>query len=129
MRGSGSVPSSVGHQASGIELDGIRDIGGILTVYEILERTAIERIASQEGSDLGPEEIVDTQNWIRPVLKDGLVTLEIIPVNGHWRAPHKKKPKGKKAWTIRQRDRIENTLAPLRRPQARRESGLTRGRL
>ncbi|MFZ7111460.1 MAG: hypothetical protein ACOWYE_07240 [Desulfatiglandales bacterium] len=80
-----------------IELDGIRDVGGILTVGEILDRTAIERIASQEGSDLGPEEIVDTQNWIRPVLKNGLVTLEVIPVNGHWRAPHKKKPKDKKA--------------------------------
>lgn len=80
-----------------IALDGIRDVGGKQTVGVILEQTAIDRVTTLSGETLPPEAIVDTQNWVRPVLKDGLVTLEVIRVNGHWRAPHKKKPKNKKS--------------------------------
>ena len=78
-----------------IALDGIREVEGMRTVGEILELTAIDRIATQSGESLPPEAMVDTQNWVRPILKEGLVTLEVMPVNGHWRAPHKKKPKNK----------------------------------
>jgi len=80
-----------------IALDGIRDVDGMRTVEEILELTAIDRIATLSGESLPPKAIVDTQNWVRPILKKGLVTLEVIPVNGHWRAPHEKKPKNKKS--------------------------------
>jgi hypothetical protein len=78
-----------------IELAGIRDVGGMLKVGEILERTAIDRVVTHSGEQLHPDEIVDTQDWVRPVLQDGFITLEVIPVEGHWRAPHKKKAKQK----------------------------------
>jgi tRNA(Ile2) C34 agmatinyltransferase TiaS len=78
-----------------IALDGIREIGGMLSVREIIEQTAIDCVTTLSGESLVSGEMVDTQNWVRPILKDGLVTLEVIPVNGHWRAPHKKKPKKK----------------------------------
>lgn len=80
-----------------IALHGIRDMEGMRRVEEILEQTAIDRITTLAGESLLPEAIVDTQNWVRPTLKEGLVTLEVIRVNGHWRAPHKKKPKNKKS--------------------------------
>ena len=86
---------STGNDGRYIALDGIREVDGMRTVGEILERTAIDRIATLSGESLPPEAIVDTQNWVRPVLKEGLVVLEVIPVNGHWRAPHEKKPKNK----------------------------------
>lgn len=78
-----------------IELEGIRDVGGILSVSELLERTAIERVVTLAGENLQPDAMIDTQDWVRPVLQDGYITLEVIPVNGHWRAPHKKKAKQK----------------------------------
>ncbi len=79
-----------------IGLEGIREIRGMMTAGEIISRTAIDRIVTLAGDILSDEEIVDTQDWIRPVLKQGLVTLEVIPVNGHWRAPHKKTSKKRK---------------------------------
>ncbi len=80
-----------------IALDGIRDIGGMLPVSEILGLTGIDRVTTLSGESLGPEATVDTQNWVRPILKEGFVTLEVIPVDGHWRAPHEKKAKNKKS--------------------------------
>jgi hypothetical protein len=79
-----------------IALDGIREIGGMMTVGNILELTAVDRVATLEGDVLASDEVVDTQNWVRPILRDGIVILEVIPVDGHWRAPHKKNPKKKK---------------------------------
>ncbi len=87
---------STGNDGRYIALDGIREVEGTRTVEELIEMTAIDRIETLSGKSLPPEAIVDTQNWVRPVLKEGLVILEVIPVNGHWRAPHKKKPKNKK---------------------------------
>ncbi len=90
--------SAIGLRSNGndgryIELEGIRDIGGMLSAGEILKLTGIDRIVTLDGKDLAEKEIVDTQNWIRPTIQDGLVTLEVIPVNSHWRAPHEKKAK------------------------------------
>ncbi|MBN2397121.1 MAG: hypothetical protein JXI32_01970 [Deltaproteobacteria bacterium] len=79
-----------------IELDGIRGIGGMVSVGEMLSLTAIDRVTTLSGEDLPAGEIVDTQDWVRPVLKGGLVTLEVIPLNGCWRAPHEKKAKKEK---------------------------------
>ncbi|MBW2558180.1 MAG: hypothetical protein JRD69_04995 [Deltaproteobacteria bacterium] len=84
---------STGNDGRYIELKGIRNIGGMISVGEILRLTAIERVATLSGENLPADEIVDTQDWVRPILKEWLVTLEVIPVNEHWRAPHKKKAK------------------------------------
>ncbi len=80
-----------------IALDGIRDLEGMLPVSEMLRLTAIDRVTTLSGDSLPSDATVDTQNWVRPSLKEGLITLEVIPVDGHWRAPHEKKNKNKKS--------------------------------
>ncbi|MBN1546556.1 MAG: hypothetical protein JW902_07855 [Syntrophaceae bacterium] len=94
--------SAVGLRSSGndgryIGLEGIRETGGRLTVGELLRLTAIDRVSTLDGETLANGELVETQNWVRPVLKEGLITLEVIPLDGYWRAPHEKKAKKKKS--------------------------------
>ncbi|MBN1380196.1 MAG: hypothetical protein JXA41_00825 [Deltaproteobacteria bacterium] len=84
---------STNNDGSYIGLDGIREIGGIKTVGEILNMTAIDRICDLDGHELPHGEMVDTQDWVRPILKKGRVVLELIRINGHWRASHQKKAK------------------------------------
>lgn len=85
-----------GNDGTYIGLRGIRDITGMVTAGTLLQDTAIDRITDLDGKDLPPETLIDSQDWIRPRLKDNLVVLELIPLNGHWRAPHEKKKKNKK---------------------------------
>ncbi len=82
-----------GNDGTYIDLKGIRDVTGMITVERLLRRTAIDRVTDLQGRDLHPEALIDSQDWVRPRLKDHLVVLELIPVDGHWRATHKKKEK------------------------------------
>jgi hypothetical protein len=82
--GSGVIGAlaAVGLRASGndgrlVDLKGIRDIGGIITVKELLERTAIDLVQDETGKTLAHFELVDTLDRVRPSLVGGKAVLRV----------------------------------------------------
>ena len=77
-----------------LELKGIREINGILSVGEIIAGTGIKRVCENSGKILGQEQKVDTRGWARPDLKDGVPTLVVEKVSeGFWQTLQSKKKK------------------------------------
>jgi hypothetical protein len=84
--------AAVGLRASGddgrfIGLDGIRELGGIVSVGEIKRKTAISSIVSPDSAELADDATVDTQDWLRPRLIRGRAVLMTEPhprIPGGW---------------------------------------------
>ena len=77
-----------------LELKGIREIDGVLSVGEIIARTAIKRVCANSGKELDGEQMVDTRGWVRPDLKGGVPTLVVEKVSeGLWQTLQSKKKK------------------------------------
>ncbi len=86
---------STGNDGRFIGLAGIREITGMVRVDDILRRTPVERIIAGDGEALKGEEMVDTLDWIRPVLRDGAIVLVVLKEEGVWRTIEKAKRKKK----------------------------------
>lgn len=62
---------STGQDGRFIELDGIRKIKGDISVARLLEQTGVEDVATMEGQSLGGDELLHTDAWVRPSLRQG----------------------------------------------------------
>ena len=84
--------AAVGLRGSGndgrcIELRGIRQVSGILSVRELKEHTDVVGVRTSAQAELAEDCIVDTQDWLRPRLVDGqaILVVERHPVHsGRW---------------------------------------------
>lgn len=68
--------AAVGLRAGGndgrfVDLHGVREVGGVLSVRELLRRTAVTAVVDGDGNELGVGERVDTLDWVRPSLVGG----------------------------------------------------------
>jgi tRNA(Ile2) C34 agmatinyltransferase TiaS len=86
LRADGNDGRFIGHR--GLR-EGVRDE---MTVTEIVERTAVDRVVGQDGEPLPPETVIETRNWIHPDLRGGLVQLEVTEIDGGRCRTAKKKP-------------------------------------
>lgn len=76
---------STGDDGRFIDLSGIRDISGAVTVNEIVKKTSINKVMTLDGKTLDSSAIVDTQGWVRPSLYRGEVVLFVIRDGEQWR--------------------------------------------
>jgi hypothetical protein len=60
-----------GNDGRFVDLPGVREVGGVLTVGELLRRTAVTAVVDSDGKVLGGSERVDTLDWVRPSLVGG----------------------------------------------------------
>ncbi len=79
--------AAVGLRAGGndgrlVDLKGIHDITGRLTVAELLRRTDIDRVQDTDGRVLKDHEVIDSQDRIRPSLLGGRPVLRVEPDPG-----------------------------------------------
>ncbi len=82
---------STGNDGRFIGLPGIREIKGVLGAGEIVRGTPIEKVIAENGEVIGDAEMVDTLDWIRPVLRDGAIVLSVLKEVGVWRTIEKAK--------------------------------------
>ncbi|MBN1901797.1 ABC transporter substrate-binding protein [Candidatus Sumerlaeota bacterium] len=72
-----------GNDGRFIELEGIRNISGVVSVERILAECRIEQVVDVKTKrTLSMEELIDTKDWIRPDLSDGRIILFVSP-NGN----------------------------------------------
>ncbi len=64
-----------------LDLKGIRDVDGMLSVKNLLASPGIKNVRSTSGENLGDENIVDTRGWVRPDLMDGVPTLLVEKIS------------------------------------------------
>ncbi len=79
--------ASAGLRGSGnggryVQLRGIGQMKGLVTVGTVLEQTAITAVVDEHGHDVSPYETIDSQDWIKPSVIDGKPVLRIRPSNG-----------------------------------------------
>jgi hypothetical protein len=100
--------ASVGLRAGGndgrlVDLRGIKEIKGLVSVGEVLDRTDIIRVQDIEGNFLKKEEMIDSRDWLRPSLVDGQPVLRVKPVTSQT---------GDKVWTsveLKFKDMLKDT--------------------
>lgn len=68
-----------GNSGRYIDLPGIRDIKGTVTVSDLLARTGIESVINIQGKILDEDEIIDSRDWMRPSLVNGQPVLRVRP--------------------------------------------------
>jgi hypothetical protein len=76
--------ASIGLRAAGddgriVDLKGIKEIKGLLTAGEVLERTDIVRVQDINGNILNKDELIDSLDWLRPSLVGGEPVLRVKP--------------------------------------------------
>ncbi len=76
--------ASVGLRAGGndgrlVDLRGIKEIKGEISVGEIIDRTDIIRVQDENGIQLNGNELIDSMDWIRPSLVGGQPVLRVKP--------------------------------------------------
>ena len=59
---------STGKDGRFIDLEGIRDLKGVMSVGKVLSQSAIQNVVSVFGDILDDQEVIDTQDWVRPTL-------------------------------------------------------------
>lgn len=80
--------ASVGLRASGedgrfVQLRGIKEITGSISVGRLLELTDIDSVRDESGKALGVAEVVESFDWVRPSLRAGRPILRVRPAVGH----------------------------------------------
>lgn len=68
-----------GNSGRFIELPGIREIQGEVTVSDLLSRTDIHTVVNMAESRLEDDEIIDSRDWMRPSLYRGVPALRVRP--------------------------------------------------
>jgi hypothetical protein len=86
---------STGNDGRFIGLRGIRKIKGTVTVSDILKRTPITAVLTEDGSALQDGELVNTLDWVRPALIDGRIVLTVLKEEDEWRTIEKVKRSNK----------------------------------
>jgi hypothetical protein len=74
--------AAVGLRASGndgrlVDVRGVRDIKGLVSVAEIKQRTDIQSVQDTVGRVVGDNELIDSLGWIRPSLVGGRAVLRV----------------------------------------------------
>jgi hypothetical protein len=87
---------STGNDGRFIDLAGIRDLKGVMSVGDVLRQTAIHKIVSVSGEVVGGREVIDTQDWIRPALLDDHVVLRLKKNGNFWLQADGKNKKAEK---------------------------------
>jgi hypothetical protein len=86
---------STGKDGRFIDLAGIRDLKGIMSVGKILQQSAINRVISVSGETLNNQEIIDTMDWVRPSLFDSQAVLFVKKNGNFWYQADGKNKKAK----------------------------------
>jgi hypothetical protein len=60
-----------------VQLDGIRDITGLVTVGSILANTAITAVVDEDGRPVKINELIDSRDWIKPNVIAGKPVLRL----------------------------------------------------
>ena len=68
-----------GNEGRLVDLPGIHEITGLISVAELLSRTSIDSVQETGGSILDGSEIIDSLDWIRPSLVEGQPVLRVEP--------------------------------------------------
>jgi hypothetical protein len=68
---------STGQDGRFIGLHGIRELRGVLRAGEIVASSGVESVESEVGEPLPEAALVDTRDWVRPVLRDGRPVLRV----------------------------------------------------
>jgi hypothetical protein len=71
-----------GNSGRFVELKGIRQIGGLVSVAELKKRTGIVSVQDAGAGALGDDELIDTLDWVRPSLREGQAVLRVGPASG-----------------------------------------------
>ncbi|GII24588.1 hypothetical protein [Planosporangium mesophilum] len=58
---------------------GVDALTGTLTVAEVIERSAVERVVMLGGAEAAPETVLHTLDYVRPTWTDGRLTLVTRP--------------------------------------------------
>ena len=87
---------STGKDGRFIDLPGIRNLKGKVSVDEICGKTPIKRVITASGKRLDNGEVVEALNWVRPVLDEGDPILVVLREENEWRTIEKAKRKGGK---------------------------------
>ena len=66
-----------GNDGRYVQLRGIKEIKGIVTVGELFKSTAISAIIDEGGNPVGPWEMVDSRDWVKPNVINGKPVLRI----------------------------------------------------
>ncbi len=74
--------AAVGLRAQGsdgryVDLPGIREVRGVISVECLLRKTAVAAVTDAEGLPLAADEKIDSQDWIRPSLVRGIPVLRV----------------------------------------------------
>ncbi len=72
---------------------GLPELQGRYSVGEIFERTAIDRVCTVDGMSVPIDELVETGEWTRPVLRNGQATLYVEQKEHGWAVLEKQKVK------------------------------------
>lgn len=81
---------SEGNDGRFIELEGIRDVEGSLTVCDLLNRTGIDSVVDAEGAPLKGEDVIESGGWLRPSLVRHRAVLQVARAGDAWRPVGKK---------------------------------------
>ena len=97
-RGCIGAMAGVGLRSSGMDgrfiaLEGIRELRGTITVGALLGASGIKQVMSVSGKALQHDEIIDTQDWVRPTLCEGQPVLFVREEESVWRSAEKRKRK------------------------------------
>ncbi|NHA68436.1 hypothetical protein [Phycicoccus flavus] len=65
--------------ARAFRFPGHETLVGAMTVGELLERSSIGRVLDLTGAPVDPRTSVDTQDFVRPTVQDGVLTLVVRP--------------------------------------------------
>jgi hypothetical protein len=66
-----------GNDGRYVQLQGIRDIKGQVSVGEILKTTAIVAVVDEQGNSVANTEIIDSHDWVKPNVINGKPVLRI----------------------------------------------------
>lgn len=74
--------AAVGLRAQGndgryVDLPGIREVLGVVTVQHLMEMTAVAAVLDDHNRPLAGEELIDSQGWVRPTLVGGVPVLKV----------------------------------------------------
>jgi hypothetical protein len=87
---------STGNDGRFIDLAGIRDLKGVMSIGRLLGESAIYKVVSITGEMLNDEEVLDTQDWVRPTLQNSQAVLFVKKNGNLWIQADGKNKKAKK---------------------------------
>ncbi len=77
-----AAAAAAGRSGRAVIFAGWAELTGTLTVGEVLERSAIDRVEVLGGGAASPETLLDTRDFVRPQFRDGVLVLTTTPAAG-----------------------------------------------